>query len=100
MPGYGAPGPYASQPSSYLGWSIACIFIGFLFFFSVVGLALGIIATVFSSKVRSRWDTGDQEGAMRASRVAKVLNMIVSIGGGVVLILFIVLIASHGGSTS
>ena len=65
-PQYAAAPDAGSQPvmpSSYLLWSVLCI----VFCCSV----LGIVATVFSCQVSSRFYNGDYEGAERASRRAQ-----------------------------
>ena len=64
-------------------------------------LVMGIIATVQSAKVSSRWDLGDAAGALRASRTAKGLNIAVSILAALEILLFIIVaVTAHGGSTT
>lgn len=62
------------MPSTYLLWSVLCIVFCCTIF--------GIVATVFSCQVSSRYYNGDYEGAERASRRAQAW-IIVSFAAGV-----------------
>lgn len=62
------------MPSTYLLWSVLCI----VFCCTV----FGIVATVFSCQVSSKYYNGDYEGAERVSRRAQAW-IIVSFAAGV-----------------
>jgi Interferon-induced transmembrane protein len=98
-PQYGAPAQYGAPPPSYRGWAITSIVLGVIFF-GLIGLILGIIATVQSGRVRSRWTSGDPEGAARASRITKTLCIVTTVLEVIGLLLIIVVIASHGSTSS
>lgn len=54
----------SSPPQNYLVWSIlATIF---------CCIPIGIVAIIFSAQVNSKWSSGDREGAVRASKNAKI----------------------------
>lgn len=55
-------------PPSYLVWSIISIFL--------CCIVTGIIATIYSSRVESRYRMGDYQGALDASNTARTLNII------------------------
>src|SRR5215469_15560586 len=67
-----------AKPSTYWGLSIIAFLCSFF---------LGAFGMYFSAQVNSRWDTGDVEGARKASRTALTVDLIgIAIG-----ILFIVI---------
>lgn len=66
----------AERPSSYLGWAIAATIL--------CCVPLGIIAIVFAAQVNSKWERGDYEGALKASKRAEIW-IILAITLGVVL---------------
>ncbi len=70
-----APGPsygayQGTPPPDYRAWATATI-IGGIFFSLIIGLPLGLVARVQSRRVRSMWQKGDAQGALRASRSAR-----------------------------
>ncbi|MCM1292491.1 MAG: CD225/dispanin family protein [Bacteroides sp.] len=67
--------PLPPKPPTYLGWSIASIIL--------CCLIPGIVAVVYGSKVSSRYNEGDYEGAQKASERAE-LWLIISIVVGLV----------------
>ncbi len=73
-PQFSTPEAAPRMPSTYLLWSVLCI----VFCCTV----FGIVATVFSCQVSSKYYNGDYEGAERASRRAQAW-IIVSFAAGV-----------------
>lgn len=74
------PSPPASPPPSaplappvptYLAWAILAT-VASVLFCCLVGTIPGIVAIVFATQVNRRWDAGDEAGALRASRNAKL----------------------------
>lgn len=97
---YGTPpSTYGSPPPTHRAWSITSIVLG-LILFGIIGLILGIVATVQSGKVMSRWTSGDTEGAARASRLAKGFCIATTVLEVIGVIVIILAIASRGSSTS
>lgn len=76
------PNFYPPCPPSYLVWSILSIFL--------CCLPLGIVAVIFSSKVRPAYERGDYAGAQRASNAA-MWWLIASIVIGLISTPFVVL---------
>ena len=74
--------PIPEKPATYLGWNIAAIIL--------CCFITGIIGVIYSSKVSSRYDMGDYDGARRASETAGLL-LIISIVAGLVLLPFQIL---------
>ena len=68
-PQYGARQPQA-QPPDYRAWIIAAV-VGGVLFSLLIGMPLGLIAQRNSRRVRSRWESGDYNGAVNASRSAR-----------------------------
>lgn len=68
-PQYGAWQSQA-QPPDYRGWVIAAVAGGVLCSL-LIGMPLGLIAQRNSRRVRSRWESGDHQGAVNASRSAR-----------------------------
>jgi hypothetical protein len=69
--GYGQPGGYGQQggyagppPQNYLVFAILTTVL--------CCLPLGIVSIVFSSQVNSKWNAGDQAGAVESARKAKL----------------------------
>jgi len=107
QPQYGAyPGPAAPQygawqpqPTDYRAWVIAAV-VGGVLFSLLIGMPLGLIAQRNSRRVRSMWESGDHDGALRASRSARswvIASMIFDVLG---LLLVIVLFSRSGQPTS
>jgi predicted secreted protein len=101
-PPYGAPPPYGQPaggppPPNNLVWAILTTIF--------CCLPLGIPAIVFAAQVNSKWAQGDFAGAQDSSRKARQFAMwsaIAGVVGGVLYIIFIVVIgigASHTSST-
>jgi hypothetical protein len=87
--GYGTP-PQFGQPPSYLPWAVTAA-IGGVLFSLILGLPSAIVATRYSRKVKTAWSTGDQQGAITASKraltwciVATALDVV-----GLILVLFV-----------
>jgi len=70
------PAPPAKPVPNYLAWSITmtvlCFLICCISCYSFPGIVTGIVAIVFASKVNGLLNAGDVEGALRASRSAKI----------------------------
>jgi hypothetical protein len=96
---YGEPAQYGAPPPNYRGWAITSIVLGVIFF-GLIGLILGIIATVQSGKVNQRFTSGDLNGAARASRTTRTLCIVTTVLEVIGLLLIIIVIASHGSTTS
>jgi Interferon-induced transmembrane protein len=106
-PQYGAyPGPAAPQygawqpqPTDYRAWVIAAL-VGGVLFSLLIGMPLGLIAQRNSRRVRGMWESGDHDGALRASRSARswvIASMVFDVLG---LLLVIVLFSHSGQPTS
>jgi hypothetical protein len=103
QPQYGAyPGPAAPQygawqpqPPDYRAWVIAAMAGGVLFSL-LIGMPLGLIAQRNSRRVRSRWESGDHDGAVRASLSARSWA-IASIVFDVLGLLLVIVLFSHSG---
>ena len=84
-PGYYGGGnamPPSAPPPNYLVWAIISILLCW---------PLGIPAIIFSTQVNSKWQQGDQQGALDASRKAKTFALWATILGAISIILWIVL---------
>lgn len=99
-PEYGAPAQSGPTPPTYRGWAITTAILGFFFGFIFIGMILGIIAIVQGGTVKSAWSAGDTARAERASRTAKTLCIIGTVIEAIVILLVIILIATHGSKTS
>jgi hypothetical protein len=68
--------PATGSVPNHLAWSITVTVLAFfvccLSCLSFPGIATGIVAIVFASKVNGLLNRGDLEGALRASRTAKI----------------------------
>ena len=86
QPGYQAPPPPygggASQISNYLVWSIITTV--------CCCLPLGIFAIIKSSEVNTKLGSGDYAGAQSASDLARTLNLIGMIGGGILIVIGVI----------
>lgn len=58
---------------NYLAWAIIATIFSLCLCCGIPGLITGIIAIVFAAQVNSKLNAGDIEGAMRASKNAKIL---------------------------
>lgn len=77
---YAPPAMAGEKPSAYWPLSIIALLFSLLF---------GIIAVVFSAQVGSNWKAGDVEGAMTASRRARLFGIIGILVGVVVTMLVV-----------
>jgi|GEM_PF-1323283 len=67
---------------------------------SCLGLILGIIGIVFSSKVKKTFEAGDIEGSLKASKTAKmmfIIGLILLILGAIITIIVFASLAAAGG---
>lgn len=100
-PPYGQPygGPPAGQPPrTYLAWGIIAAIGGVLF--CLIGGGSGIASIVFARRVRSRWEAGDQQGAMRASSNARTWAIVATVLDVLGLIIVIFFIARGAGGAA
>lgn len=56
---------------------------------------LGIVSIVFAAQVNSKWATGDYQGALNASKNAKLWAW-VAFGSGIVIVIAFALLAAFG----
>ena len=83
--------PGVAKPDNLMIWSIlATVF---------CCLPLGVAAIVYSNKVDERWNAQDYRGAMNAAKNAKTFCL-VSLGGGILIIVFYLIILIAGVSAS
>lgn len=73
-----------AMPPTYLAWSIVAML--------VCCIVTGIVALIYSTKVSSRWTTGDYDGARRASSSAQMW-IIVTVVCGLISIPFQIILA-------
>lgn len=70
------PAPPSSPVPTYLAWSITvtvlCFFSCCILCYSLPGIATGVVAIVFASRVNGLLDRGDAIGARRASDTARI----------------------------
>jgi len=92
VPQYGAWQP---QPPDYRAWAIAAV-VGGVLFSLLIGMPLGLIAQRNSRRVRGMWESGDHNGAVRASRSARSW-VIASIVFDVLGLLLVIVLFSHSG---
>lgn len=84
QPPYGAP--QGGKPNNYLPWAIVSTIL--------CCIPFGIVSIVYANQVNSKWNLGDQHGALAASEKAKkwaiasvvtglvVIALVVAAGGG------------------
>lgn len=60
-------------------------------------LPLGIVGIVYATQVNSKFDSGDFDGAIKASKDAKSWMKWGLIGGAIVVVLYLVFIFALGG---
>lgn len=94
-PQYGAWQP---QPPDYRAWVTAAV-VGGVLFSLLIGMPLGLIALRNSRRVRSRWESGDPDGAARASRSARAWAIAAAVFNVLGLLLVIVLFSRSGQPT-
>jgi hypothetical protein len=96
-PEFAAPqyGAWQSQPPDYRSWAIAAA-VGGVLFSLLIGMPLGVIAQRYSRRVRDRWESGDHDGAVRASRSARAW-VIASLVFDVLGLLFVIVLFSRSG---
>lgn len=81
---------------NYLVWSIIVTVIS-VFLCNIIALPTGIVAIVFSTQVDSKLKAGDYDGAVRASKNAKIWNWvttgleILSVVLGLVLLVLVII---------
>lgn len=75
------------MPKNNMGLSIVGTILGICSPFCCPGLILGIIAIVFSSQVKKKFESGDFAGAEKAAKNAKLLALI-AIALGVIGIIY------------
>jgi predicted secreted protein len=94
VPSYNVGGVSGAPPQNYLVWAI----LSTLF----CCLPLGVASIVYAAQVNSKWQAGDTAGAADASAKARKFatwSAIAGVVGGIVWVLFVVLIALLGESS-
>lgn len=76
-----------TMPANNMALSIVGTILGMCSPFCCPGLILGIVAIVFSSQVKKKFESGDFEGAEKSAKNAKLLALI-AIGLGVLGIIY------------
>ncbi|NUR84186.1 MAG: CD225/dispanin family protein [Nonomuraea sp.] len=59
-------------------------------------LPLGVVSIVFSSQVNTKWAAGDYQGAIDSSEKAKKWWIASMITGGVLIVLYLILVVGLG----
>jgi hypothetical protein len=101
-PQYGTAPQYGSwqpQPPDYRAWVIAAV-VGGVLFSLLIGMPLGLIAQRNSRRVRSSWEAGDPDRAVRASRSARAWAIAAIVFDVLGLLLVIVLFSRSGQPTN
>jgi hypothetical protein len=97
QPGYqavGYPMPYGQPPPSHLVWAwIAAV--GGVIFNLLLGFPSAMVAIRHARRVRSTWESGDQQAALRESRKARTWAIVSTVLDVVGVILVIALIAGN-----
>lgn len=78
--------PVGVKPKNYLALSIIATIL--------CCWPLGIPAIVYAAKVDGLWNRGDYAGAAEASRKAKAWSIASAVTGGVIVLLYVILIAA------
>ena len=99
-PGPAAPqyGAWRPQPPDYRAWVIAAV-VGGVLFSLLIGMPLGLVAQRNSRRVRGRCESGDHDGAARASRSARSWAIASVVFDALGLLLLIVLLSRSGQPT-
>lgn len=98
MPGYGAS-PYGQPPPTYLIWARIAAAGGVLFNL-ILGLPSALVAMNYGRKVRQHWESGNQQAALAASRMARIWAIVSTALDGLGVILLIVLVAAAGSKSN
>ncbi|WUI02964.1 CD225/dispanin family protein [Spirillospora sp. NBC_00431] len=85
-PGSYGPGAGGAPPPNYLVWAILSTIL--------CCVPAGIVSIVFATKVNSKWQAGDQAGALKASNNAKTWAIVAAVLGVIVGIISIALQAA------
>lgn len=99
--GYGSPSapwygvPAGDPPPSYLAWSIVTTAVGVLVCF-FLAMPAGIVSIVLAAQVQGKWLRGDQEGAIRASRNARIWAIVSTALNGLVLMFYVIYFVIFG----
>lgn len=88
---------YSAQVPNHLAWAIAVTVLTACL--CCPGIAPGIVAIVFASKVGPHLERGDIGGAQEASNQAKTWCIVTSVLAGIGLLLNIVMMATGGMSS-
>lgn len=104
LPGFGAgpygnAGSYGKPPPTHLIWARIAVAGGVLFNL-ILGFPAGLIAMQHARKVRSLWDTGNQQAAISASRKARTWAIVSTVLDVLGVVVFIVVITSTASSKS
>lgn len=67
--------PEVEKPKNNMTLAIIATILGFCSFYCS-GLILGIIAIVMSSQVKTKFEKGDVEGALKSAKTSKILSLI------------------------
>jgi len=98
LPGqFAVPTAYGTPPPAYLGWATAAIICGVLFN-TILGVPAGLLARRQGRRVWTLWQAGDQQGAMQASRTARLwLILSTALDGlGVVVVALVITLGGIG----
>jgi hypothetical protein len=100
-PGPVAPqyGAWQAQPPDYRAWVIAAV-VGGLLFSLLLGMPMALLAQRSSRRVRSSWESGDANGAVKASGSARTWAIAATVFDVLGLILVIVIVSQAGHTTS
>jgi hypothetical protein len=95
----GQQAPYGPPPAGYLPWAIIAAIAG-VFFSLIFGLPVAIFAARSARQVRSRWNSGDADGARKSSRTALTLCLIATVLDALGVILVVVVVSKGGSGTT
>jgi hypothetical protein len=96
LPGqFAVPAGYGTPPPAYLGWATAAI-IGGALFNTILGVPAGLLARRQGRRVRTLWQAGDQQGAIRASRTARLWVLVSTALDGLGVVVLALVIALGG----
>ena len=94
-----APATYGTPPPAYRRWTTAAIICGVLFNL-ILGLPAAILARRQGERVWALWQAGDQQGAMKASRSARLWVILSSALSGLGVVVLALVIAQGATSQS